>query len=422
MKKSRFLLTTCLITMIYLSYGQDLKCYILQTPEKYLETVKKIAIIDFNVTTKGYNVSGDKGQVLNDYMTSYLLQEYRGVYDISGGVFGKDKEGKTYIEGATTDIFEVIERDRLYQVFEEQKISMSGVVDENQAVEIGKILGIDVIIIGTISFHPKDEESTKEYEKSTSYCTKRTVNTEVRMKIISVNTGQIIGTKEASQGYTSTKCDEKRSGLTSVSRLTDYCLKDIAYFLVNYFSPKYRLVTYKFGKIKNKEFKQKAKSAERFIKNGDIDNAFAIYSAIYQADPYNAIAADNVASLYDIVGNYEKAVEYWKIAAEIDPETYHNALERGEKELVMEGILAEMDIIIEEYAFKQDKNALADKIKTKGKKSDRFIVRGKPENNSESVVKVPGNTEFVVLDRKGNWILIKLLGNKQGYINESDVD
>lgn len=70
-----------------------------------------------------------------------------------------------------------------------------------------------------------------------------------------------------------------------------------------------------------------AKEAEKFLKKGDINNAFAIYNAIYQADPYNAIAADNVAGLYDVVGNYAKAVEYWQIAAELDPENFQKSLE-----------------------------------------------------------------------------------------------
>lgn len=421
MKKARFILVVTFIGLFYLLKGQDLECFILEAPEKYLENVKKIAVMDFDVTTKGYNVSGDKGQVINDYMTSYLLQESRGIYDLSGGMFSKSEEGKTYIQGATTDVFEVIERDRLFQVLEEQEMSKSGIIDENQAVELGQILGIDAMIIGTISFHPKDEKFKKEYETSVSYCTKRTVSTEVRMKIVSVQTGQVLGIKEYTQAYSSTKCDDKRSGLTSVSKLTDYCLNDIAFSLVNYFSPRYKLVTYKFGKIKNKEFKDQAKEAEKYIKKGDINNAFALYDAIYQADPYSAIAADNVAGLYDIVGNYEKAVEYWQIAAELDPKNFQEALEWGEAELANEPILNEMGVFIEEYEFKQDKNALADKVKTKGKKSDRFEIRANPDNNAESVAKVPGDTEFVVVERNGQWILIKLLGSKQGYINASDI-
>lgn len=421
MKKTRFILAIVFIGVFFTSKSQELECFIFQAPEKYLESVKKIAIMDFDVTTKGYNTSGDKGQVLNDYMTSYLLQEYKGIYDQTGGIFSKKQEGQTFIKGAKTNVFELIERTRLTEVLEEQQMSNSGLIDEDQAIELGKILGIDAMIIGTVSFHPKDEKSTKKYEKSTSYCTKRIVNTEVRMKIISVKTGQIIGTKEASQAYSDTKCDEKKSGLMSVSKLTDLCLKDIAYWLVNYFSPKYKLVKYEFGKIKNKEFRVQAKEAEKYIKDKDIDNAFTIYNAIYEADPYNAIAADNVAGLYDIVGNYSKAVEYWQIAAELDPKNFQKALEWGEEEIEMEAKLNAMGIFIDEYHFKQNKNALADKVKTKGKKSDRYEVKEKPENNAEVVAKVPGDTEFVVLEKKGKWILIKLLGNKQGYINMSNV-
>jgi tetratricopeptide (TPR) repeat protein len=423
MKKLKItLLTVFLIFPFSFVSSQDLECFIIEAPEKYLEGVKKIAIIDFDVTTRGYNVSGDKGQVLNDYMTSNLLQEYRGIHEISGGIFGGAKEGVTYIQGATTNVYEVIERNRLFQVLEEQEMSQSGIIDENQAVELGKILGIDAMIIGTISFHPKDEKVTKRYENSISYCTKRVVTTEARMKIISVQTGQIIGTKELSQAYSDTKCDEKRSGLTSVSKLTDYCLKDIAYWLVNYFTPRYKLVKYEFGKIRNRDFKDQAKDAEKYLKDGDIDNAFAIYNAIYEADPYNAIAADNVASLYDIVGNYEKAVEYWQIAAELDPKNFQKSLEWGETELANEKILNEMVVFIEEYQFLKDSDALAEKVTTKGRKSERYEVYESPDKNSRSIAKVPGDTEFVVLEKNGDWLLIKLLGNKQGYINESDVN
>ena len=333
MKSLQKCLFVCLLLISSNINAQFFECYILKPPEKYLEGVKKIAIMDFNITTDGYNISGDKGQVLNDYMTSYLLDEYRGIYNID------KKEGKTYIKGATTNVFTIIERNRLSQVLNEQKMNQSGIVNDNQAVEVGKILGIDVMIIGTISFEAKDEESTNRYKDgSVSYCTKRIVSTEARMKIISVKTGQIIGTKEVAQTYSSKKCNKERSGLTSVSKLIDFCLKDIAYMLVDYYSPRYKLQKYKFVKIKNKEFKEQTNKAVKFIKSGDIDNAYTIYNEIYKADPYSAIAAHNLACLYDIVGNYAKAVEYWGIAAELDAKSYQKSLKHAEEELAVKGI------------------------------------------------------------------------------------
>ncbi|MBC8385569.1 MAG: hypothetical protein H8E57_08650 [Candidatus Cloacimonetes bacterium] len=46
--------------------------------------------------------------------------------------------------------FRVIERNALEDVMKEQKFSLSGMVDENTAVELGKLVGADVIIFGSI--------------------------------------------------------------------------------------------------------------------------------------------------------------------------------------------------------------------------------------------------------------------------------
>lgn len=63
--------------------------------------------------------------------------------------------GKYISEELTTRLyrtgkFEVIERQLLDKIIQEQKISLSGIVDENSAVELGKILGVDAIATGTI--------------------------------------------------------------------------------------------------------------------------------------------------------------------------------------------------------------------------------------------------------------------------------
>lgn len=73
--------------------------------------------------------------------------------DISGRL---KEEGKLVAERLTTKLvrtgeFEVIERSRLEGVFQEIKLSASGVIDEKTAVEIGKILGADVVVSGSLA-------------------------------------------------------------------------------------------------------------------------------------------------------------------------------------------------------------------------------------------------------------------------------
>jgi len=50
-----------------------------------------------------------------------------------------------------TNRFEVVERELLNKIIEEQKLSLSGMVDPQSAKEIGKILGVDAIVSGTVT-------------------------------------------------------------------------------------------------------------------------------------------------------------------------------------------------------------------------------------------------------------------------------
>ncbi|MBI5884119.1 MAG: DUF799 family lipoprotein, partial [Elusimicrobia bacterium] len=47
--------------------------------------------------------------------------------------------------------YDVIERGALEEVLREQKLSFSGMIDENKAVEIGKLLGADAVLLGAVT-------------------------------------------------------------------------------------------------------------------------------------------------------------------------------------------------------------------------------------------------------------------------------
>jgi len=64
--------------------------------------------------------------------------------------------GRYLAETLTTKIFqtkkfEIIERRMLYKLIEEQKLSLSGIIDPATAQEVGRIIGAQVIISGTFS-------------------------------------------------------------------------------------------------------------------------------------------------------------------------------------------------------------------------------------------------------------------------------
>jgi tetratricopeptide (TPR) repeat protein len=399
--------------------GPKVECFIIKAPEKPLQGVKKIAILNFEG-------SENSGNAIADYITGQLMKEDRGIYDVGGGLFSSAQRGKTYLKGARTNIYEIVERGQLNKIIAEQKLSNSGIIDDQQAAQIGKVLGIDAIVTGVVSYTSSDKNITKKYTnvKTGDYyvnCVVRNVSAKGRMKLISVNTAQIIGTKDTVIEMTQESCEGQQTTLRMPSEIADACFKDIALIFVDYFTPRFVHASYGFADIKNKQFKDKSKEAAEYLKKGELDNAFIIYKAIYDADSYNAEAADAVAGLYDIVGNYPKALDFWKIAAELDAKKYSKSVSWVETEINTAALLSAAGINIEPYEFSLSQNALAEQITTKGKKEDRLDVFSEPKTGTAVVAKIPGDTKFTVLEKSGDWFQLKLLGGKKGYLNRAYV-
>jgi len=82
----------------------------------------KLAVLDFQLQGVGFETA-DMGKIVAEWLITALVKEGR---------------------------FEVVERRLLRKVLEEQKLIMTGIVDENSATQLGKLLGVKVIISGSV--------------------------------------------------------------------------------------------------------------------------------------------------------------------------------------------------------------------------------------------------------------------------------
>jgi TolB-like protein len=82
----------------------------------------KVAVLDFQLQGQGYETT-DMGKIVAEWLITALVKEGR---------------------------FEVIERRLLAKIIQEQKLVMTGIVDEQSATELGKLLGVKVIISGSV--------------------------------------------------------------------------------------------------------------------------------------------------------------------------------------------------------------------------------------------------------------------------------
>jgi curli biogenesis system outer membrane secretion channel CsgG len=425
MKNIRLLTIAFIFSIISSVVAQDIECFILKAPEKPFYTIKKIGILEFTVKNNRSMNSYVTNQIVND-----LVDQYRGIYDVQSSYWGlkKGKEGQTFVRGVKTDFYQIIERDQLEKVLREQRLSLSGAIDEGSAAEVGKILGLDVIIMGEVSYSSVDERGTSLLglaSSSNSNCLTRKVTAKGTMKMVSVETAQIVGTKTAESIYSIYKCDDQRSSIPHANVMAEVCMKDLAHKFVDYFAPGYAHIDYEFERIKNREFRTQGKEALGFIEKGDLDHAFPIVYAIYEADSYNPKAAYNLGILYEMVGSYPDALEYYNIAYELDytNEIYAEAAQRAQAGVELYNYLNDIGRPVLPYTFMNQGAAdvLADRVEIKGSSSDRVEVYEFPDPSSKVVAKVPGGLEFKVIEQKGKFYKIQLRGTKTGFVSKSDV-
>src|SRR5437879_11905246 len=174
------------------------RVFVLVPPEQILPGVRKLAVLDFAG-------QGADGRSFADVLTSKLFEKQRGIQLIrTTSLFAAlrhTQEGKTLQQGAFTDVFTLIERNRLAQVLQEQRLAQSGLLDEAQATQVGKILGVDAIVLGTVSFTLTDQplreertysENRRQYTRYVS-CLQREGLMKVHARVVSPESGKAVG-------------------------------------------------------------------------------------------------------------------------------------------------------------------------------------------------------------------------------------
>ena len=452
--------------------AQDLKCFILTPPEQILAGVRQVAVADFTVSSRHEiqpkpsgkkNIDkvldtiervavsskeekeqrfADAGKKLADLLIASMVESDRGVRSVGSGFLGmKRREGRSFQEGARTNVFVVVERQRMDQLLEELKLGQSGLVDESQAAQVGQLLGVDAIITGQINIAVKESWDTetrtktkgsgknKTEEKKEVWCNKRVATVTATIRLVNVKTGQLFGTREASNKQELKHCeDERSSAMAPADQTVDLCLKAIATELIDYFMPRFQQQKFEFARIEGKEFKRPADTARESINNYDLHTAFINYSAILEQDPYNHAAIFNLGVLHEVVGNYDLAVEKYRTAAGLvsREEKYRKALQRVEKQRLYWEELKGLGLELKEYDFsfteEQVSSTLSRRIRINGLGSERIPLYEKPDTGSKVLVRVPGGIELETLSFAGEWYQVRLLDGRLAYIREQEVD
>ena len=232
--------------------------------------------------------------------------------------------------------YTVIERSQIDEILKEQSLSLSGLVDEEQVVQVGNMIGAQALITGSGTYSVKDVgewEKYKEKKKNKDgkkvsvekerYNIIRHVSTQITFRVIDVNTGSVIASKtnkasnkSKSWKYKSSGKDESAAakGLKDWKPIVTGLVSNILDKTVRQIAP--HTVTQK-REIEEGESK-KMKSALEYAKRDLWDEAKEIWEKVLAAKKTkkeDRIAATyNMGLFYEIFGFFNDAEIHYEKA------------------------------------------------------------------------------------------------------------
>lgn len=414
-----------LLTFSQLFAYNKVEFYSIVAPRTPLHGVERIAVLNFS-GEDGY------GADFSDHLIRSILSESELSYSFSR-FYNSIEINSTRLNESSYKMFDVIEREQLYAVFKEQGIEDYNSIEEANALEIGKTLSVDAILVGSVSYtynikHTKEkrERTYKNKPKKVWYedCSEVVFQANVNARIIRVSNSEIIESFTPTYEYKNSACEYNRKKLYTREQCLQTSFKYMSSTIARAFVPTFASQKVELEKVKEKSIKKKADEAAKLADNYEFDEAYTIYKELYESDAYNPKLAFNLGLLHEIHGNFEKASALYSIAQEINPKEkeYTKGVSRINRMQSQAEALAEYGFTIQPHKFKITKDAMANKVKLKGKDSERIAIYSKPSDSSPVVTRVPGGMSFIVLSQEGKWFKLKLLGNKEGFLHADKVD
>jgi|GEM_PF-6749154 len=165
----RFGLIFVFVAVVLLSCAPSARIPVLKPAEINLRGIDKIAIGD---------VQGNIGSSVADLLTSRLFE---------------------------SDQFDVVDRSNLSRIMKEHELNMSGAVDTDTAVKIGRLVGASALIVGNANVKydlkrwKKKPWQDKEGKWHQSYNVKGTAKVNSTLKVIGLTTGKVLAVKSISK-------------------------------------------------------------------------------------------------------------------------------------------------------------------------------------------------------------------------------
>lgn len=235
-------------------------------------------------------------------------------------------DGKAY--------FVILSRNQLDRILDEQKLQHSGLVDDHNIVALGKLMGAQALISGSVSsaayhdtryFETRSREQCSEDGKgcqSVDYkvsCTVREIGLGIQIKMTDVEKGDLVTAQSFDESAQWSACQDQRASLPSPEKGFEQLSNQIAEQFLQKIAPRY--VRFDVVLLDDPEVeltsdqKGRFKAALEFVEANRLDRAGALLSQLHlELQHKSYVIAYNLGVIKESEAAYAEAKRLYQIA------------------------------------------------------------------------------------------------------------
>jgi len=238
--------------------------------------------------------------------------------------------------------FALVDRMTLDKVVREMGLSQSGLIDENTAAKVGKLVGAKGIYTGTVTVSDTTDSSYREertrcaytvtkydkkgrayeecgkWEKYTVPCAKRVATFTFTAKLVDVERGRIVYANNLSGTATSSACSDSKTPLAGKFELIEQAKQFAKEMFRRDVAPHYVTFEIKLmdstDGITSKEAEGKFKEGIDFAKHNRLDRACELWGEARILSPNAPAILYNLGICSEVTGELEQALDLYKKA------------------------------------------------------------------------------------------------------------
>lgn len=318
---------------LFLNCGTAISIKMMKPSEFNVGHLKKIAVLDFKFRGSWEYAQKEEDPKSMEDVAVDILAKVFGVDEKKAAppdpvraYPGEQVSSKMVAALVQNGHYQVLERKKMRTLLQEHKLTMSGLIQESKAAQVGELLGVNALLFGNGNYVVKDKGdwakktvTQKDGSKSeiTVYRLIRTAKAQVTYRIVNVASGEVVASKVNTVSKKSTvDADDENAAYKQIVSWQD--LVDAAVTTIVNNSVKQIAPHFVWRKRKIEDGKSPGmKTGIKYVKRGLWEEARQSWEKVLASRNDKAVkdyvaARYNLGVYYEVIGDLTQAEEQYR--------------------------------------------------------------------------------------------------------------